>query len=1000
MKDPAISCAGDVVCFAYQEDLWLVSSAGGQASRLTVASGRDWHPEFSPRGDFIAFNSDREGWTGIYLIPATGGKAVQVTREDFELLAWFPDGKNLLVKRDEFGYPDSFYKVDLDGNFSLLTSFGGNNASITEDGCNIIFDRGGLVYREAYQGSYNGDLWRYDIRKDEFSRLTLTAYTEQYPLVSRQQNLYYAASDGKNFQLYRVENLDCNNPVQLTDFREWSVRKPDLAKDNHTIVFELFDEIWIYDPAAGKTRKLKIDIRQDTIPDHCIREDVDNKIADYTLSPDGKLIVFSYKFDLFAIPEKGGDVKQLTADQKGIKNIQIMPDNRTIYFSSYVEGNPELFRVRIDNIDKIEKIKWSEGKYIEFLQQQANQLLVNYSDAEKRNRLILADSLFQDLIDISGERYVFNTAAISPDSSYILFIETRQEVWSRHIILYDITTEIHHTLLDFDGYLDNVGWGKDRKSLFYTANEKIYRMDLQAKKDFYTEEDNWGEILGSRSVKAGEGAREDSSKIAIDYDDIASRTELVVNKPGWNGIIHVVSDSVFYYLNKFDEQYSLRQCDYFGRNDVFLYNLGKIEPQNLIYSEANRSFYYVVDNTLKKFTPQGGSTTIIRNKFKYKYDEFQLNCDIFKQVWIEFGRNFYDPGMHGIDWQESLKKYATYLEYVHHSSDLKDIVYEMIGEVNASHTGFYPRKDNRYKTYEQAYCGFILDFTGDEKDGFLIKKVFRDSKLNKPHNIREGDILISVDGNLVGKGLELNPLFRDKVGEKIRLGIMSGDTLKIITIKGLSHRENSMLFYKNWVAEREDMVTQFSGDRIGYLHIRSMNNNSYEEFLQDLFARNFAKEALIIDIRNNGGGYIHDKLIEVLTKRPYAYITRREFDAGLYETPYKIWSKPLVLLINEFSFSDAEIFPSIFHSLKLGKIIGMPTSGSVIGTGHHNFMDGSSMRMPRNGWFREDGTNMEGSGVIPDILVEPTPRQYIQDEDIQLKIAVEELLHLLDQNNR
>ena len=171
-----------------------------------------------------------------------------------------------------------------------------------------------------------------------------------------------------------------------------------------------------------------------------------------------------------------------------------------------------------------------------------------------------------------------------------------------------------------------------------------------------------------------------------------------------------------------------------------------------------------------------------------------------------------------------------------------------------------------------------------------------------------------------------------------------------------------------------------------------MSNSSYDKFLQDLFAENYDKEALIIDVRNNGGGYIHDKLIEVLTKRSYAWVTRRYYHEEEMKSPSRIWDKPMVLLINEYSFSDAEIFPYVFRHFELGKIIGVQTSGSVIGTGHHYFMDGSSMRMPMNGWFTVDGVNLEGNGVVPDIVVIPSPQDLIDDNDIQLQRAVEELL--------
>jgi len=200
------------------------------------------------------------------------------------------------------------------------------------------------------------------------------------------------------------------------------------------------------------------------------------------------------------------------------------------------------------------------------------------------------------------------------------------------------------------------------------------------------------------------------------------------------------------------------------------------------------------------------------------------------------------------------------------------------------------------------------------------------------------------------------------------------------------------MYYDDWVSERSDKVEKYSNGRIGYLHVRSMDNSSYRRFFQDLFAENFDKEALIVDVRNNGGGNISDDLIEVLTKKKYAISSSRQFGAKKVSAPGNIWDKPIVLLIDENSMSDAEIFPIIFKELNVGKIIGMPTSGYVIGTYGRDLMDGSSMRLPSEGWYRLNGVNMEGNGAVPDIEVPQSFKQILADDDVQLKRAVEELI--------
>ncbi len=272
------------------------------------------------------------------------------------------------------------------------------------------------------------------------------------------------------------------------------------------------------------------------------------------------------------------------------------------------------------------------------------------------------------------------------------------------------------------------------------------------------------------------------------------------------------------------------------------------------------------------------------------------------------------------------------------------------------------------------FGGFTLDFSDVPKKGIKFKKIFKKSKLNKPYEIKPGDVLLSIDGIEITDETPISPLFFDKVGEKIEMEVQTPDSVKHIEIEGISSRDQYLMHYDNWADEREKMVENLDKD-IGYIHIRHMGWSSYEKFQQDIFAKNFDKEAVIIDVRNNPGGWIHDYLIELLTKKPYAYTTNRIFNAKKTKFPADVWDKPVVLLINQNSFSDAEIFPTLFKQLDIGKVIGMPTSGSVIGTGFVRFMDGSGMRMPGTGWFTGDKVNMEGRGAKPDIYVEPTPKE-------------------------
>ena len=1004
MSWPDISTDGEKVCFVYKNDLWIVPFTDGEAQRITSTEAEEWHPKFSPDGKKIAFNSNRDGWTGIYLYTFEGGEIKVVNKEGLNILDWFPDSKSLLVRGYETGKGSIFYKVKLDGSYQEITSFAGRNANLCKDGNKIIFDRRGNIYRESYTGSYNGDLWVYDIEDNKFTRLTETELSEKFPVYSSiSNNVYFAASDGNVFQLYKVSNNNFIEREQLTQFKKWSARNIAIAKLNDRIVFERFDTLWKFDPVTNKATELNIEVDQDCYVNLVEREDVKNAASNYAISDNGNLVIFTYKFDLFAVPEKGGDVKQITHDQKGIERIEILSDNQTILFTKRVDGQLQLYRVNIKDISNIEKLEWSDDKYIDWIVREGNTLAIGFSDDKRKRQVALADSLGNNIHTIIDDQFVSSNFKISPDEKYTLYRETLPEEWTQHLYLYDIENNKKELLYNHDGWIGFFFWGKDNKSTFFTENGKIKRVDLLARKDFYNEEDNWKDIIDPPVEKKDNDKKDKKEKekkkkdpLKIDTEGFGDRITTIISKPGNNWIAHVIDDSTLYYVNYNNKKYTLRKADYTGENDKIITSISA-DPENLKFNEKNEVFYYILKDKLYKYTPKKGKKAkLIEMDYKYSYDRFQLNNDVFQQVWVEFGKGFYDPDMHGVNWKRSKKDFSKYLQYADDPSILKKIIDEMIGEVNASHTGFYPRSDSQYKTYTTAYCGFELDLMDFPKDGVRIKKIYKKSKLNKPHNIKAGDILLFVDGKEIGKGMDILSNFKNKIGEKIKLGVMCDDGMKVVTIKGLSGRDNYALYYDNWVEERRARVEKLSNGRIGYLHIRSMNNSSYQKFVQDLFAENADKKALIIDVRNNGGGYIHDWLVEILTKKPYALSTYRGYGGDVkYKNPGNTVDVPMVLLINENSFSDAEIFPTLFKQLNLGKVIGMPTSGSVIGTGHYTFMDGSSMRMPSTGWFTPTGKNMEGNGAIPDIFVDPTPKQVISDDDVQLKKAVEELLKTL-----
>lgn len=428
-KDPTVSPDGSEIGFVYRGDLWKVPINGGTAIRLTDSDASVSSPIFSPDGKTIAFNYFKDGYTAIYTIPAMGGQISKVSGANIALLDWFPNGKSLLGSKYSARLGSAFYRVNLEGKRDVeITPIGGSFPTISEDGKVIIYSDRGDPYREAYRGSTDGELWKYDIKSDKYEKLTDNEITERYPELSRTipNRLYYAKSDGKIFQLFRTDNFDFKNEEQLTNFSTWSVRDISIAKTRDIIAFEKFDEIWIYDASTetGKLRKLEIDIRENHDSDNMIRRYVTNGFADFEVSRNDDFVVFNYEYDLFMMPAAGGPVKQITYNQLPINGIRILRDNKTVVVVGRERGEGKIYKFTIDDPESFEIVNWSEDYVISSITEtEAGNFVIDYYVDRDKPQVAIADSTFTYFTPISFNNYNITEYADRINSRYVAYIE-------------------------------------------------------------------------------------------------------------------------------------------------------------------------------------------------------------------------------------------------------------------------------------------------------------------------------------------------------------------------------------------------------------------------------------------------------------------------------------------------------------------------------------------------------------------------------------------------
>jgi C-terminal processing protease CtpA/Prc len=364
----------------------------------------------------------------------------------------------------------------------------------------------------------------------------------------------------------------------------------------------------------------------------------------------------------------------------------------------------------------------------------------------------------------------------------------------------------------------------------------------------------------------------------------------------------------------------------------------------------------------------------------------------FEEFWRSFGAGFYDPTMHGVNWKALRTKYASLLPGITTPEEFTALLSNMVGEVNSSHSEVFaassvppgPSQPTLAMVYDNDYSG----------PGLRVTAVMPGSPADTAGSkILAGEYILAIDGEDVKNDENYYRTIQNKQGKDVEILVNSSpnrEGARTVKLKPITSAAYDDLDYAARVKHTRELVAKLSGGKLAYIHIKEMMAPSLAKFNRELWSDAYLKDGLVLDIRGNAGGNTHDAILQALSHKVYGYIRARDGDAETQ--PVKAWDKPIVLLINEDSFSDAEVFPQGFRALHLGKIVGVPTPGYVIGTIDASLLDGTHYRIPTVAYYTMDGRNMENLGIPPDIYVKNTPEDIIQHRDRQLETAVEVLL--------
>ena len=1050
------------VVFTYLGDIWSADDNGQNIQRLTVNRARDVYARFSPDGKWIAFSSDRNGNLDVFLMPAGGGTAKQLTTHsaDDTVLGWSADSKSVMFSsnRGEDFMPQ-LYLVSVDGGMPWKAGADmGIQASYSPDGKRLAYNQKGQVYwRKYYRGAYQTDIMVMDVAAKKFTQVTDFDGLDSWPMWGRDGFIYFVSDrDGSGLtNIWRVSDGG-GKADKVTAFKAGDVRWPAISADGRVIVFEHDFGIWKLDVNTKKATPITLNIDAETQDNMSDVQSFSSQADDYDLAPNSRRIAVSVHGEIFTAPVEEGDLKQLTDSAARERSVSYSPDGKWISYVSDQSGREEIFVVPVDGSGPAQQITDIDALKLSYNWSPDSKDMIFTASDDKLRKLTVASK--QTTVLDSSRYGGFGAPVWSPDGKWIAYSKADASRTSDVFVIASSGEEKEPHKITFDSNNDiNPQFGPDGRKLFFeriastggTNSVQIYSVWLEHL-DRDPDDAEEREAEPATNAPQGEGAEGTPARrppanrppheTKMDWAGMRHRTRQITRMPfpisnytiapDSRTIVFVTSEpagtanvGVIYSIQDDGRRLSRITAGQpptdegegpggggFGGGFSTL-NISR-DGRTLFFREREGVYSVPLGPGAGggagagagAATPAGpGGRRRINFNVRVRIDRSAEWAEMFDDGWRTMKYRFYDPQMHGMDWDAARAKYRPLVDHVGDRQELLNIINEMIGELNASHTGAAPPP--RGAGGGGVSTGNLgIELEPDTAAGrYRVTYIYEDGPADKDWvRVKVGDYLLAINGKPVKAGDDYWELLNNRLNRKVDVTFNSkaaDDGAWHTRIEAISTNAYSQLRYDRWVKDRRKKVDELSGGRIGYLHIQAMNEPSLRKFEKEI--REFRnKEALVIDQRWNGGGNIEQELLAILVQRQYEIWQPRGTEAT--GRPFAGFFGPKVVLQNWRSASNAEMFPAGFRALGLGKVIGTPTMGAVIGTGSYSLIDGSTVRTPGVGVFLADAkrTNMENYGVQPDLLVDNKPEDNLAGRDRQLEAAVDELMKQLNGSKR
>ncbi|MGC8916832.1 MAG: S41 family peptidase [Thermoanaerobaculum sp.] len=1030
---PAPSPDGRAVVFSFQGDLWSVPAEGGQAQRLTADPGYDWGAVWDASGRYLAFASDRQGSDDVLLLSWPDGRTRRLTfHEAADVPQGFLGTQVVFASRrhEAWNRKNAIYGVPVTGGTErLLTKVLALEAVPSPDGRYLALVRGGTPdSRRHYRGSANRDIWLLELATGKLTQLTRTPWDEDHVSWAGNGALVFRSDNGgEDRNVFRLE-LASGHLTQLTHHSGGDVRYPKAAASGTIVAYEFGDGLYVVPASGGEGRRLAIEVASDALEDDTERKVFRDSASEAVPSPDGTQVALVVRGDVYVTARRSKELSDIsgpvtvrvTSTPGWERDVAWSPDGRFLVYASDRFGQYDLFRAepvgaktfvgatsfreeRLTQTDEDErKPQFSpDGSRLAYVRGKGN---LTVADASGRN----PKTLFTHWGDVEF--------AFSPDGQWLAFSRD-DENFNTDIF---IVPAAGGTAVNVSQHPDEDRfpvWSPDGRRLYWLSRRHLRSYDIWgvylAKADHERTPEQWVALFEeeekTKGKDKGEGreqnkgaAGEDRGKklpaVRIDWPGIHERAVPVTSLPGDEGEFVVTADSrTLVFVAETEGQRDLYKVRFDGKELKRLTDSGANPSQLAFLKEAKVVMYRSGKGTVESVTLEGKPGDPVKFEALFTVSRKALREQVFQEAWRELERNFYDPNFHGYDWLAIGQRYRELARLARADRDFEQVVNWMLGELNASHMGY--RLEARGGAAPTGALGVEVEPAADGQ-GVVVTEVLEDTPAAREDvKLAVGDRIVAIGGEAVNQGRNIFELLEGMVDRTLRLTVKGPGGEREVAVKPASLDAVRQARYRTWVKERRAMVERLSGGKLGYIHIQGMDEPSLEEFQRELYAAAAGKLGLLIDVRNNGGGWTTDYLMAMLNVRRHAWTAPRGMDPSLRgypqdRLPLPAWTRPAAALCDEASYSNAEIFSWAFKTLKRGPLVGMTTFGAVISTGGARLVDGSFVRLPFRGWFvAGSGINMERQGCEPDVLVFQPPEQDMdKTRDAQLEKAVEVLL--------